>query len=895
MGVEEFVPHLIQKASAKDASRVEYLKEIPGRVAKSDNLPLSSIFCEDVAAALHAIGIKRLYSHQEEAVKAVKAGENVIVSTATASGKSVCYNSPIVDSILGSSGTTALYIFPTKALAQDQLRALQCLCKSIPGIDEAKHIGVYDGDTGKQKRLELMEHAKILICNPDILHVTILPRHREFSSFLSRLKYIVLDEAHAYRGVFGSHVALVIRRLRRILELAYNASSLQFFLSSATIANSTAHAQHLTGLCDWTVVNNDGSPCGKKTFLLWNPPLKQAAKRRKKKREEALLDQEARLLFRQAIQDEEEKEQEKEQEKQQQQHDPIRYQAWKGRQLQKREKRAADQRLRESGSVNERLSPIMEMGMLFAECVQHDLKCIAFCKTRKLSELVLTYARQVLDQMDSDRGEAIAAYRAGYSAVHRRAIEGSLFNGNLKGVAATNALELGIDVGALDVTLHLGFPGTVSSLWQQAGRAGRREQKALSIYVAFDGALDQFFMKNPEKLFEAPIEHASIDYQNPMLLEQHLLCAGYEYPLLVENQEEVCKEASQIGRGMGEAEGGNDMVFFGSTIRHLVMDLQKRTLLGRSPDCSGDLRWFYIGGEEKGGPSSRVNLRAIDETVWTVVDDITQGVVEEIEESKAFFSIYEGGVYMQQGKKFLVTKLDMKRKVASVRRADLKYYTSIRQHTDIRVTGGQSAYPDRAILPKDRLSLVPYGSTAQLEHARHSVSFVGFMKVWHATGQVFDRVDLNLPNIEYDTVCSWMRIPDKARALVEQENRELRAGVHAAAHALLNVLPLYLMCNAQDAGCECVNESETRWKPERLLIYDRQPGGTGISAQVQPLFGRILRAAYELVRQCDCNEECGCPNCVQHGDCPQYNAVLDKRAALIVLEAVLEREDEIID
>ncbi len=386
---------------------------------------------------------------------------------------------------------------------------MKYLCESIPGVEASRHIGVFDGDTPHAARQELMgeDGARILICNPDILHVTLLPRHREFAWFLSRLKFVVLDEAHAYRGVFGSHVALVMRRLRRIVEQVHGASP-QFFLSSATIANSTVHAQNLTGLFDWATVANDGSPCGDKTFLLWNPPLKQAAKRNRRLLEKAAAElgpgaQPLTFVAGAALKDAGEAEgagpsssaSPSPSPQSQSQASDYHYKAWKGRQQQRREGRRAEERLADNRSVRSRLSPIMEMGMLFAECVQHNLKCIAFCKTRKLSELVLTYARNILDQMDSDRGKAIAAYRAGYSAEHRRAIEGSLFNGNLIGVAATNALELGIDVGALDVTLHLGFPGTVSSLWQQAGRAGRREQKALSIYVAFDGALDQYVNK----------------------------------------------------------------------------------------------------------------------------------------------------------------------------------------------------------------------------------------------------------------------------------------------------------------------------------------------------------------------------------------------------------------
>lgn len=460
MDVKHFVSHLIQRASSATESRVAYLKDIPGRQARSMRIPFEAMFSDEIARAIRSIGIQYLYSHQESAIAAVKEGKNVIVTTPTASGKSICYNAPILDDLV-TSDATALYIFPTKALAQDQLRALQVFCKDVTAIDSAKEIGVYDGDTSHGLRTDLMAQARILICNPDILHVTVLPRHKEFARFLSKLSHVVLDEAHAYRGVFGSHVSLVLRRMRRILDRVYGKSP-QFFLSSATIANSVAHAQNLTGLYEWTRVKNDGSPCGDKTFLLWNPPLRMSAKRNRKKLLENNEKANIQLPTTTTItagetKDNEAKAQEEEaggaSENTEASH---RYNAWRGRQLQRKEARRAEERLEENKNVRTRLSPIMEMGMLFAECVQHNLKCIAFCKTRKLSELVLTYARQILEQMDSERGKAIAAYRAGYSADHRRAIEGSLFNGNLKGVAATNALELGIDVGALDVTLHLG-------------------------------------------------------------------------------------------------------------------------------------------------------------------------------------------------------------------------------------------------------------------------------------------------------------------------------------------------------------------------------------------------------------------------------------------------------
>eukprot|EP00216_Chloropicon_sp_CCMP2111_P004809 CAMPEP_0198238392 /NCGR_PEP_ID=MMETSP1446-20131203/4032_1 /TAXON_ID=1461542 ORGANISM="Unidentified sp, Strain CCMP2111" /NCGR_SAMPLE_ID=MMETSP1446 /ASSEMBLY_ACC=CAM_ASM_001112 /LENGTH=1212 /DNA_ID=CAMNT_0043920785 /DNA_START=261 /DNA_END=3899 /DNA_ORIENTATION=- len=848
--VANFISHLENKVSSGPSllSRIVHTKVLDSRNGQFSEEPLERRFHQHVAEALsRGLGIRRLYSHQECASRAAMEGKNVIVTTPTASGKSVCYNAPVLHFLVENPGACALYMFPTKALAQDQFRTLQVLCKHVPGIDSTMHIGVYDGDTPCDARNQLTEHARILICNPDIIHCTILPRHKQFQRFFSGLKFIVLDEAHAYRGIFGSHVSLVLRRLRRVMDKVYDVQP-GFFVSSATIANSLAHAQNLTGLVDWTLVKDSGSPCGQKTFLLWNPPSKHHAASKKTKKTSTALEGKATgngkaPALTQCGELSEA------------------YEATRARQLQKREKRKAEER---ASPQTRRLSPIVEIAMLFAECVQHGLKVIVFCGTRKLSELVLSHAREKLRLMNSDRCDAVAAYRSGYSASHRRAIESSLFSGKLRGVAATNALELGIDVGALDVTLHLGFPGSVSSLWQQSGRAGRREQRALSIYVAFDSALDQFFMRNPEKLFEAPIEHATVDFQNNVLLASHVACASYETPVVVES----------------------DVAYFGSGLSQCCINLQKRHVLGRNPECTTDQRWYCI---LEVNPAHAINLRAIDENVWKVVDERTRRVIEEIEESKAFFQIYEGAVYLQQGRKYVCTGLDMDERVASVRRADLKYYTSLRDFTDIVVTGGKPAY---SLTEHQLATMVPlYGSTATLGSARHVTRFIGFNKIWQRSGKVFDSVELTLPPVAYDTICVWIRIPDKARVEIEHQGKELRAGVHAASHALLNVLPLYLMCNRADVGVECVNNHETRWRPERLLIYDKQPGGTGIAAQVQPLFGNLLRAAQTLVQECPCTEPTGCPSCVHSGDCDEYNDALDKAGALIIFQAIIDAEE----
>ena len=462
-------------------------------------------------------------------------------------------------------------------------------------------------------------------------------------------------------------------------------------------------------------------------------------------------------------------------------------------------------------------------------------------------------------------------YRAGYTAEERRAVEGSLLQGRLRGVCATNALELGIDVGALDVTLHLGFPGNVASLWQQAGRAGRREQQALSILIAFDGPFDQYFVRHPKRLFERPLERASIDPTNRQIMQQHCACAAFELPL-------------------DPRPGGADAAFFGASLQREAAACFKRGELGKNPEMPSEANLRYIG-ELRGGPAKGISLRAIDEEIYQVFEEGTGKLVEEVEASKAFFQVYEGAIYMNQGHKFLCLKLDMDNQTATVRKSSVGYYTSVVEFKDIEVMGGNKAYDNHVVAARE---LEAGGSTAQVAPARYVAHITAFNKFWLRTGEMFDTVKVNLPPTTYDTFATWIKVPDAVKAAVRREDREFKAGLHAAGHALLNVLPLYILCNPEDVGCECANKYETRYKPSRVLLYDKQPGGTGISSQVRPIFGNLLEAARDLIKGCECDEPTGCPSCCHHTDCNQYNAVLDKRAALMVLEGTLaaQREEE---
>ncbi|BDA42593.1 probable ATP-dependent helicase hrq1 [Coccomyxa sp. Obi] len=1061
---EAFLAHLRTVSWYKD--QIVHTEQIPARAAQYSEpaAPLSS----PVRAALSARGVTHLFTHQAQAIDAARAGKHVVVCTSTASGKSLCYNLPILEALVRDPQATALYMFPTKALAQDQLRALKELCAAAFG-DKAPCIDIYDGDTPQADRGEVRERAHLLITNPDMLHCSILPVHRQFSRFLANLHYVVVDEGHAYRGVFGCHAALVLRRLQRICQREYRRDP-RFMVASATIANPQEHIQQLLGVPNVHVVSEDGSPHGPKSFVMWNPPLSMppprpgqeqerlprmshtegrtrqgnkrkqlewlrsklqeseqargagihlgapgagvwspsdsdwlsAARMGRRRRavagtvladasgmEPALAvmaaatakdttlstlskllsppklddggpsdsdadDAEAHLQpyaadqMPAAVPSKANKEAprntgcsteeqarlqalvqstvvarpqvsgpQKERSNQDYMHDPDNpprpllkrrtvglqelttpaapaqpageHPSGAGRgagvvslatetpeQRDVREEvqaRLPGKEWRERHgaagvpSDERRGSPIVELSLLLAECVQHGLRTIAFCNTRKLCELVTAYTRETLKATAPDLASSISVYRAGYSPQERREIEGALFSGKLWAVAATNALELGVDVGSLDATLHLGFPGSVASMWQQAGRAGRREQPSVSIYIGFDGPLDQFFMHQPENLFKRPIETAQIDPENEQLLQQHLACAAAETPLLLHD----------------------DQAYFGARVPEVASFLQSVGLLNRHPHASSPNVLFYVGSKDN--PARQINLRAIDPERYTIVNEAAgDEVLEEIEESKAFFEVYDGAVYLYQGRTYLCKKLDLSSKVAVVRPADLKYYTKTRDFCDVHVIGGRTAYAKHTAHGREQPEATP--STARCDECQVTTRWLGFYRVWQGSGEVFDTVDLFLPDVQFNTQAAYIRVPQSARTALAAQGLPFRDGLHAASHALVNVLPLFLLCNATDLGTECDNPYDTRFRPERLLVYDKHPGGIGLAKQVRPLFPQLLRRALELIRGCDCRSVSGCPACTQHMGCTEYNAVLHKHAAIVVLELTLAAEVE---
>ncbi|KAM6569423.1 hypothetical protein CsatB_017408 [Cannabis sativa] len=795
----EMVEHL--RKGTGSYGQMVHVEDIRAREAISVEIPNN--ISQHMMNALRRMNVSKLYSHQAESIEASLAGKSVVVSTTTSSGKSLCYNVPVLEALSQNMSLCALYLFPTKALAQDQLRALLLMTKEL---DCDLNIGVYDGDTYKGDRRWLRDNCRLLITNPDMLHLSILPYHRQFQRILSNLRFIVVDEAHAYKGAFGCHTALVLRRLRRLCAHVYG-SDPSFVFSTATSGNPREHCMELANLPTIELIQNDGSPSARKQFIFWNPFFH---------RENVLKKT----------------------------HDSM-------------------------NSINPDVentrsySPTFEVSLLFAEMVQHGLRCITFCKTRKQCELVLECTRDILrkSKVTSHLVDSICAYRAGYIAQDRRTIERDFFSGALCGVVATNALELGIDVGHIDVTLHLGFPGSIASMWQQAGRAGRRERDSLAVYVAYGGPLDQYFMKNPKKFFGSPIECCHIDARNQQVLEQHLVCAALEHPLSLPYDEK----------------------YFDAGLSSAIVSLKNKGYISSNPSCDPlNKMWNYIGHEKM--PSHSVSIRAIETEMYDVIDQKTGKTLEEIEESKAFFQVYEGGVYLHQGKSYLVRQLNLSSKTALCEEADLNYYTKPRDCTDIEVVAGNIAYPAQS-------SHIQFSRTAaRADPCKVTTSWFGFFRVCKKSKEILDKVDFSLPKYSYMSQAVWAPVPQSTKLDVVKKNLNFRAGLHAASHALLNVVPLRVICDSSDLAPECANPRDTRYFPERILIYDKHPGGTGVSVQVQPFFMELLTAALELLISCHCSGDFGCPHCVQSFACKEYNEVLHKEAAIMIIKGVLDAE-----
>jgi DEAD/DEAH box helicase domain-containing protein len=712
--------------------------------------PLPEELHPGVREALEAQGVGELYAHQADAWEAAARGEHLIVTTGTASGKTLAFNLPVLDALAREPKRRALYLYPTKALAQDQLRALNAL--KLPKLRAA----IYDGDTETERRWQVRRGANLILSNPDMLHVGVLPHHDRWGDVLTNLAYVIVDEAHVYRGVFGSHVANVLRRLRRLARL-YGAEP-QVLLASATIANPGELARSLIG-AQATVIGDDAAPRAERTVALWNPPL---------------TDEELGL----------------------------------------------------------RASPLGEASRLMAELVSRGLRTLCFAKSRRAAELI---HRFTADRLGDD--SALSPYRAGYTPAQRREIERRLLEGELLGVSATNALELGIDVGLLDCVLSVGFPGTVASLRQQWGRAGRRGH-GLAVLVASEDALDQYFMREPRTLLGRQVEAAILDHENPRVLEGHVLAAAFEAPLDDGDREVLGEAALERAPALPEL---------------------RRTKAG----------YVWAGRDY---PAARISLRSTGPEAFTIVDGSTGALLGIVEEERAYSTVHGGAVYLHLGESYRVVALDLAARAALVEPFSGNYYTQAKKETTTAIVEPQRVEP--------RLGLeLAFGRVVVTEQV------VGYQKRSIQTQESLELVALELPQTEFETEAIWF-LPEPAMLEGLEEMPRLLGSLHAAEHSLIALLPLWAMCDRWDIGGLSTNLHFQTGRPT-IFVYDGHAGGVGITERGFEAFEGWVEDTAKLLAGCPC--ERGCPSCVQSPKCGNLNEPLDKAGALKLLERMLAR------
>ncbi len=698
-----------------------------------------------IREALAAQGVDELYTHQRAAWDAAQRGEHVVITTGTASGKTLAFNLPVLDALAREPALRALYLYPTKALAQDQLRSLSAV--RLPRLRAA----IYDGDTESERRWQIRKWANLILSNPDMLHVGVLPHHDRWGNVLSNLRYVIVDEAHVYRGVFGSHVANVLRRLRRLARI-YGAEP-QFLLASATIANPGELAQRLLG-APATVIGEDGAPRAERTVVLWNPPL---------------TDEELGL----------------------------------------------------------RASPLGEGSRVLADLVSRGLRTLLFAKSRKAAELVHRFAADRLD----DRSR-LSPYRAGYTPAQRREIEQKLAAGELLGVSATNALELGIDVGLLDGVVSVGFPGTVSSLRQQWGRAGRRGH-GLAMLVASEDALDQYFMREPETLLGRRVEAAILDHENHRVLDGHVRAAAFEAPL---------------------DDGDRAILGDQALERAAVLPELKRT----------DAGYVWAGRDY---PAARVPLRSTGTDAFTVVEQSTGSVLGLVEHERAFSTIHEGAVYLHLGDQFRVVSLDLDARAALVEPFSGDFYTQAKKELMTSI--------DEARRTEWRLGLeLSFGSVVVTEQV------VGYQKKSIHDQASLEIVQLDLPQTEFETEAIWF-VPEPWMTEDLDSQRRLLGSLHAAEHSLIAILPLWAMCDRWDIGGLSTNVHYQTGAPT-IFVYDGHVGGVGITERGFEAFEGWVNDTANMLAGCPCLQ--GCPSCVQSPKCGNLNEPLDKDGARTLLD-----------
>jgi DEAD/DEAH box helicase domain-containing protein len=749
--IEDFIKSIKRMSSYK--KQIAHLEIIPPQEASYGQLekPLP----ENIQNCLLNRKIQ-LYSHQAEAINKARQGKNVIIVTPTASGKTLAFNIPVLEALIKNKNATALYLYPTKALTNDQLKVLREMEKET-GIEAYPNI--YDGDTPQHQRANIRQNSKIILSNPYGLH-QYLPWHFKWRTFFQNLKFIIIDEAHVYRGVFGSNVAMLLRRLTRICN--YYGADPQIILSSATIANPEEHAKRLTGK-DFEIVSTDGAPRGKKFFVFWNPPFIDEAKTNRR-------------------------------------------------------------------STHEETKDLLTLN------VMDKLQTLCFTTSRQMAELITRWTREELHKRSPKLAESVTAYRAGYLPQERREIENRLKNKNLTGVVSTNALELGIDIGSLDSVIISGYPGTVISTWQQAGRAGRSKTDSLVTLVAFQNPLDQYFMKHPQDFFGRSHEQAIIDLHNQYISLGHIMCAASELPLTE-----------------------NDKKYFSELFKESINALEQQNLVRNTPRG-----WVYSGTAR---PAEIVSLESISEKTVTVT--CNGNILETVPLTKAYEEVHEGAVLLHQGETYISEELNLKSLTARVKKEDVNYHTETLKTVDVAV---KKEYEEKQIEVKIGIGELKITET-----------YNGYLIMTY--DKVIDEIPLCLPPLSFSTVGLWFTIPEEIRKEIEDKQLDFAGGLHAVEHAMIAISPMYAMCDRWDIGGLSTPMHPNTGQPS-IFVYDGFEGGIGISETLYKKINYLWQKTLELINNCECTD--GCPSCIYSPKCGNKNEPLDKKAASIILTKLLK-------
>jgi DEAD/DEAH box helicase domain-containing protein len=766
--LERLAPGRVGERPDTPDLHVTALRRLPALPAQY--VPCPATLDRRLTNALDARGITQLYTHQADAIEHAIGGRNVVVITPTASGKTLCYNAPVLNAILQDPSSRALYLFPTKALAQDQLAELQTMCETI-AIASGDEIGVftYDGDTPQDARRTIRARAHIVLSNPDMVHSGILPHHPRWAKLFENLRYVVIDELHAYRGVFGSHLCNVLRRLRRICR--HYGSNPVFVCSSATIANPRELAERLTER-PFELVDRSGAPRGEKFFLFVNPPV-------------------------------------------------VNHQ------------------------LGIRRSYLSETRRIASEFLKRDLQLIVFAQSRLSTEILTTYLKDDFEGASGasrgvgapGSGDArIRGYRGGYLPNRRREIERGLREGTVRAVVSTNALELGIDIGALDVSVMAGYPGTIAATWQRAGRAGRRSGRSAAVMVASSAPLDQFVVRNPSYFFDASPERALIDPDNLHILVDHVKCAAFELPFTA---------SEQFGR---------------HDVQEILGVLAEQGLVHKTADTS----WAWTN---ESYPADTVSLRSVSSDNFVVVDTTDEAhVIGETDFTSGPATLHPKAIYIVEAKLYQVERLDFDGRKAFVREIDCDYYTDAITYTKVTPID---------VFAEDR----------QKSHGEvHVVSrVVGFKKIKFYTNENVGSGDLDLPEQQMHTTSYWLTIPSTVMGLLPYASDDRRDGLVGLSFAMRQVAQLLLMCDRHDIGISI--DSMERDASPRIFIYDNYPGGIGFSAPLFDMHDDLLVRTRRLIAECDCDN--GCPGCVG----PVGNTgPLAKAAALGILDLLVSNE-----